>query len=37
MNRLLSLYIRATTHCEILAAWLLHVSSHPDHIGHPLF
>lgn len=36
-QRILSAYIRATTYSEILAAWFLAVSAHPDHIGHPLF
>ena len=33
----IGLYLRFTTYSEILAAWMMHVSSHPDHIGHPFF
>jgi hypothetical protein len=36
-RRILSAYISAATYSEILAAWLITVQAHPDHIGHPLF
>jgi hypothetical protein len=32
-----SAYLRATTYMEIVTAWVLTVSSHGDHIGHPFF
>lgn len=34
-RRLTSLYIRSTTYIEVVTAWLLTVSAHGDHIGHP--
>lgn len=36
-RRLHSAYLRVTTYTEIVMAWVLTISSHGDHIGHPFF
>ena len=35
MRHLISAYIYVTSHVEVLSAWLLTVSAHGDHLGHP--
>lgn len=37
-RRLLEFYVRTTSfYSEVAVAWLITVSSHGDHIGHPFF
>lgn len=37
MGRLVNLYLRAGMLVDFVTAWLVNVSAHPDHIGHPFF